>query len=72
MLEAGTFLSYADVCKLLSISTATVRRLVQRGLLAPPVRLPGKLIRFRAEDLWRYLAQAEPMPPGPAMPQDKK
>jgi excisionase family DNA binding protein len=42
-------LKAADVCRLLNVSQSTLRRVVERGELAP-IKI-GKHVRFRSEDV---------------------
>jgi excisionase family DNA binding protein len=49
-------LSSADVAKLLRLSVRTVLRLLKKGELPEPIRYNQKLIRWRAVDIERYIA----------------
>ncbi len=44
-----------EVAHRLSVSIRTVWRLVARGEAPAPIRLSRKLVRFRADDLERYI-----------------
>lgn len=51
-------LSYASVCEILDCSDDTVRRLVRLGMLPRPKKYKHLGLRFRAEDVYRYLYTA--------------
>ncbi len=52
-------LSYNNVANLLDCSPRTIKRLVERGLLAPPINYNGVGLRFREEDVLVYMAVQE-------------
>lgn len=55
-LGSGQLVSMKELQRTLSVSRATVYRLVQRGTLAPPRRLPGAArIVWRAADVQAFL-----------------
>ena len=49
-------LSYEGAARYLGTSTRAVKRYVAEGVL-PCVRLPGRLVRFRVQDLEKFLAR---------------
>jgi predicted DNA-binding transcriptional regulator AlpA len=51
------------VARRLSISVRTLWRMLQRGMVPPPIRYNRKLVRWRASDLERYLAELRPTSP---------
>jgi excisionase family DNA binding protein len=56
--KSDGWLSLHDAAEYASVSTRTIERWVQQGLLPPPPTLPGRkyrLLRFRTEDLDRVL-----------------
>jgi hypothetical protein len=55
LLEGSRLLSYASVAAILDCSQDTVRRLVRSGLLAPPEAYPHLGLRFRSEEVYKYL-----------------
>jgi excisionase family DNA binding protein len=59
----GRLLSYGSVAHLLDVSTRTVRRLVEKGLLEAPARYKGIGWRFQEEAIWRYLICCREAPP---------
>jgi excisionase family DNA binding protein len=52
----GRLLSYATVARLLDCSEKTVRRLVEKGLLSPPLAYEGVGARFTRDDVLLYMA----------------
>jgi predicted DNA-binding transcriptional regulator AlpA len=60
-------MSAAAVARRLAITTRTLYRLVEAGLVPAPIRFSRKLVRWRAADIERCLEQLQrPVPPGPA------
>ena len=60
-------LSAAAVARRLAITTRTLYRLVEAGLVPPPLRFSRKLVRWRAADIEHCLEQLQksPVPPRP-------
>jgi excisionase family DNA binding protein len=52
--EPRSLLTVADVCRILNLSDASVRRLIRRGDLKP-VRPTGHALRFRPEEIDRLI-----------------
>ena len=52
-------LSGEEVCELLGVSRATLRRMVERGEFDPPLSSGGRALRWARESVTRYLAQAQ-------------
>jgi excisionase family DNA binding protein len=50
-------LSAREVAELLCVHLRTVYRLLERGQLPQPIRFGRKIVRWRAEDLRRRLAE---------------
>lgn len=50
-------LDIAQVADLLRISRRTAWRLLSRGVLPPPIRLSRRVVRWRANDIERLLAE---------------
>jgi predicted DNA-binding transcriptional regulator AlpA len=53
----GPLFTPDDVASLLKVSKKTVFRLRAGGLLPPPVELSTNLIRWRADDIHRFIAE---------------
>jgi len=53
---APRLLSRTDVAQMLGLSLRTVERMEEKGELPAPVRL-GRLVRFRASDIERYISR---------------
>ena len=53
--EPPELLTSRDVARLLHIGVKTVFRLVEAGVVPPPIRLSRKILRWRAEDIARFL-----------------
>ncbi len=53
--EPPVLLTSREVAKLLHIGVKSVFKLVQAGVVPPPIRLSRKVLRWRAEDIARVL-----------------
>ncbi len=60
-IEASRMMSVADIAYRLNCSARTVWRLRDRGLMPQPIKL-GKLIRWKAETIERWIAEDCPVP----------
>ena len=49
----------SEVAKALKVSHKTVRRYVRQGKLPSPLRLSTRALRFRAEDIQKFLTRPE-------------
>jgi prophage regulatory protein len=52
--ESKRFLREREVLEILSISKATLWRLIHKGLFPPPVRISERVSRWRAEDVMAW------------------
>ena len=59
-----TFLKYADASQLLDVKIGTLYAWVSRGVI-PFVRLSPRVVRFRREDLDRWLGERSVRPVKP-------
>ena len=55
MAKLESLLTIADVARLTGLSARTVRRLVQRRTIPPPIRVAGRSVRFRASEIDEWL-----------------
>ena len=53
--EPPVLLTSREVARLLHIGVKSVFKLVQAGVVPPPIRLSRKILRWRAEDIARFL-----------------
>ena len=56
--EKAKFLKIGEVCDFLRIGETTFKKMVKAGNLPGPVRMSPKCIRWRAEDIAAWSAQA--------------
>ena len=58
--DLGRLLDIAMVAEMLSVSPRTVRRMADAGKMPKPLRLGGKLIRWRPDEIAEWISDGCP------------
>lgn len=53
--EFQSLMSYKDVARALGVHKNTIRSLVAKGEIPPPMTISSKIIRFNANDIRSYM-----------------